>query len=266
MSEAIEVENLHHTYNESPILKDVAFTVSKGEFFVMIGPNGSGKTTLMKLLAGIERMRDGRLDILNQPIRHYSRKALARKMAFVPQTISLDFPFTVSELVLMGRSPHLGVLGLEQQADREIADKAMNFTGVRHLAHRRIEQLSGGERQRVFIARAIAQEPEIMLLDEPTAALDIAHQVSIMDLMEKLKKERGLTIVMVSHDINLAAMYGDRLLILKTGRVVGMGTPTSLLTCDILEKAYGCRLLVDDSPLGPYPRITAIPGRYAHIG
>ncbi len=265
MIEALEVKNLKYAYNETPILKDASFSISQGEFFVIIGPNGSGKTTLMKVLSGIERFQHGRLNILKRPFQTYSRKALARKMAFVPQTIPVDFPFTVMELVLMGRSPHLGVLGVEQREDIVIADQAMSFTGVKHLARRKIEQLSGGERQRVFIARAIAQEPEIILLDEPTAALDIAHQISIMDLMEKLKKEKGLTVVMVSHDINLAAMYGDRLLILKDGNVVGMGSPESILTYDTLEKAYGCRLLVDESPLGAYPRITPVPGRYIHV-
>jgi iron complex transport system ATP-binding protein len=219
----------------------------------------------MKVLSGIERFQRGHLNILKRSFQKYSRKALARKIAFVPQTIPVDFPFTVMELVLMGRSPHLGILGLEQSEDVDIADRAMSFTGIRHLAHRKIEQLSGGERQRVFIARAIAQEPEIMLLDEPTAALDIAHQITIMDLMEKLKKEKGLTVIMVSHDINLAAMYGDRLLILKEGNVVGMGAPETVLTYDTLEKAYGCQLLVDKSPLGAYPRITPVPGRYIHM-
>jgi iron complex transport system ATP-binding protein len=265
MTEALELKNLKHAYNDTPILKNVTFSISREEFFVIIGPNGSGKTTLMKIMSGIERFQHGRLKILKRPFHKYSRKALARKMAFVPQTIPVDFPFTVMELVLMGRSPHLGVLGLEQREDIEIADQSMSFTGVKHLARRKIEQLSGGERQRVFIARAIAQEPKIILLDEPTAALDIAHQISIMDLMEKLKKEKGLTIIMVSHDVNLAAMYGDRLLILKDGNVVGIGTPGEILTYETLEKAYGCRLLVDESPLGAYPRITPVPGRYIDV-
>ena len=262
MNAAIEVENLNHSYNDTLILENISFSVSRGEFFVIIGPNGSGKTTLMKVVSGIEKLQKGRLEIMGHSIQKYSRKALARKIAFVPQTISVDFPFTVTELVLMGRSPHLGILGLEQHKDLEIANKAMRFTGVAHLAHRKIYQLSGGERQRVFIARAIAQEPQVILLDEPTAALDIAHQISVMDLMEKLKKEKGLTIVMISHDINLAAMYGDQLLILKAGRVVSRGKPTAVLNYKTLEEAYGCQLLVDESPLGQYPRITPVPGRF----
>jgi iron complex transport system ATP-binding protein len=159
--------------------------------------------------------------------------------------VPVDFPFSVAELVLMGRSPHLGILGLEQEKDLEIARQAMAFTGVEGLAHRKVDQLSGGERQRVFIARAICQEPQIMLLDEPTASLDLAHQVRVMDLMERLKQ----------------AMYGDRLLLLKEGRIVSMGLPEEVLTYKTLEDAYGCNLLVDESPLGKFQRVTLVPGK-----
>ena len=162
----------------------------------------------------------------------------------------------------MGRSPHLGILGLEQEIDLEIAKQAIAFTGVEHLANRKMDQLSGGELQRVFLARAICQEPQIMLLDEPTASLDLAHQGKIMDLMEKLKKEKGVTIVMVSHDVNLAAMYADRLLLLKDGKIVSCGLPGEVLTYQTLEEAYGCKLLVDESPLGKSPRITLVPQKF----
>jgi iron complex transport system ATP-binding protein len=162
----------------------------------------------------------------------------------------------------MGRSPHQGVLGLERKEDVRVLKQAMAFTGIEHLAHRKIDQLSGGERQRVFIARAICQEPRIILLDEPTAALDLAHQVRIMDLMEQLKNEKGVTVIMVSHDINLAAMYGDCLLLLKEGRIVSQGPTDDVLTFDTLEKAYGCLLLVDQSPLGDFPRVTPVPHKF----
>jgi iron complex transport system ATP-binding protein len=162
----------------------------------------------------------------------------------------------------MGRSPHLGVLGLDREADRAVADRAMEFTGIGHFAGRRLDQLSGGERQRVFIARAICQEPEILLLDEPTAALDLAHQARIMDLMEELKKERGVTVVMVSHDLNLAALYADRMLLLGKGEAVSLGRPEQVLTYEVLEKTYGCPLLVDESPLGGAPRVTLVPSRF----
>ena len=165
----------------------------------------------------------------------------------------------------MGRSPHLGPLGLGQEKDIEIAAKAMAFTGVEHLTDRKLEQLSGGEQQRVLIARAICQDPEVILLDEPTASLDLAHQVRIMDMMENLKKEKNVTIVMVSHDVNLAAMYGENLLLLKEGRIVVRGRAEDVITYQVLEKAYGCTILVDESPIGEYPRVTLVPQKHMRV-
>ena len=162
----------------------------------------------------------------------------------------------------MGRSPHTGLLGLAQKKDIEIANRAMAFTEVEHLADRKLDQLSGGELQRLFIARAICQEPEIMILDEPTASLDLAHQVRVMDLMEKLKKEKNITIIMVSHDINLASMYADQLLLLKEGRIACSGTPSEALTFQNLEQTYNCTLLVDKNPLDQSPRVTLVPQKF----
>lgn len=262
---AIDVKNLNYYYGDFPALKNITFSVATGNFFIIIGPNGSGKTTLLKVMAGILKSQADQLMILNRPINRYSRKALARTTAFVPQMIPVDFPFTVTEIVLMGRSPYLGILGLEQQKDLKIAKQALTFTGTEHLAHRKLDQLSGGEQQRVFVAKAICQEPEIILLDEPTASLDLAHQVRLMDLMEKLKNETGITVVMVSHDVNLAAMYGDRLLLLNKGEIVQIGNPKEVLTFQTLEQVYGCTLLVDENPLGKTPRITPVPGKYMNV-
>ena len=262
MNTAIEVHNLSHSYGKFPVLKNLSFSVPKGDFFIIIGPNGSGKTTLMKVMSGILKHQSGQLNILERSIENYTRKALAQTLSFVPQTIPVDFPFTVTEVVLMGRSPYLGMLGLEQQKDLEIAQQAITFTGIEHLAHRKLDQLSGGEQQRVFIARAICQQPRIILLDEPTASLDLSHQVRLMDLMERLKCDKGVTVVMVSHDVNLAAMYGDRLLLINQGEIVQLGTPDKVLTFQTLEEAYGCTLLVDESPLGKIPRITPVPRKF----
>ncbi|MDH4009131.1 MAG: ABC transporter ATP-binding protein, partial [Desulfobacterales bacterium] len=144
----------------------------------------------------------------------------------------------------------------------DIAQQAMAFTEVAHLARRKLDQLSGGEQQRVLIARALCQQPQVILLDEPTASLDLSHQIRIMDLMEKLKTERGVTVVMVSHDVNLAAMYGDQLLLLKAGEIVCMGSPNAVLNFKTLEDTYGCKLLVDISPLGDLPRVTVVPHKF----
>lgn len=265
MNMAVNVINLSYSYGTRPVLKNLTFSVPKGDFFIIIGPNGSGKTTLMKVISGILKPQKGRLEILNRSINHYNLKALARTIAFVPQMVTVDFPFTVIEMVLMGRSPYLGMLGLEHEKDLEIAKQAIAFTGVEHLTHRKLDQLSGGEQQRVFIARAISQEPDVILLDEPTASLDLAHQVRVMDLMEKLKAEKGVTVVMVSHDVNLAAMYGDQLLLLSNGQVVCQGLPDEVLTFKTLEEVYGCTLLVDESPLGEIPRITLVPQKFINV-
>ena len=265
MNVAIEIKNLSHSYDSLVVLNNLSFSIQEGDFFIIIGPNGSGKTTLLKIISGLIKLQQGDLTILNQPLPSYTRKILARKIAYVPQMISMDFPFRVMDLVLMGRSPHLGPLGLGQEKDVEIAKKAMAFTGVEHLEDRKLEQLSGGEQQRVLIARAICQSPEVILMDEPTASLDLAHQVRIMDMMERLKIDRNITVVMVSHDVNLAAMYGQNLLLLREGRIVSMGRPEDVITYQALEKAYGCTLLVDESPVGEYPRVTLVPQKHMRV-
>jgi iron complex transport system ATP-binding protein len=264
MNPAIGVNSVFAAYADQSVLNDLSFEVKIGECFILIGPNGSGKTTLMKIIVGLLKPVSGRVDVMGRGLKSYTRRALSRRMAFVPQQMPVDFPFKVRDVVLFGRSPHLGTFGIESERDRALADEAMDFTEVGHLADRRIDQLSGGERQRVFIARAICQQPEIILLDEPTAALDISHQLRVMDLMERMKKEKQITVVMVSHDVNLAAMYADTLMLLHRGSLISWGTPDHVLTYDTLEAAYGCPLLVDQSPLGPMPRVTPVPGRYIH--
>ena len=261
MTFAVEAFSIGHDYGNGPVLENVSFSIEAGSFFVIIGPNGSGKTTLMKVLADLIRPGSGSVKVLGRPAGEFGKRELARVMSFVPQLIPVDFPFTVTEVVLMGRAPHLGLLGIEGPPDMEAARRAMEFTGVEELAGRKVNQLSGGEQQRVFIARAVCQDPGIILLDEPTASLDLAHQVRVMDIMNQLR-HRGVTVVMVSHDVNLAALYGDRLLLLKDGRVVIEGTPGEVLTFDTLEEAYGCVLLVDESPLGGVPRVSVVPDRF----
>jgi len=242
----------------------VSLVVSKGEFFVIIGPNGAGKTSLLKVLAGLQKAQQGTVTIKDKNILNYRRRNLSQIMAIVPQHIEVGFPFTVADAVIMGRSPHLGILGMEGKNDFSIAREAMEFTEVSHLADRKLFQLSGGELQRVIIARAICQQPEIILLDEPTTALDPAHQLKIMDLMEKFRQEQGTTIIMVSHDLNLASMYGDRLLLLKEGKVVKTGDPKSVLDKQLLEESYGCRMQIDESPLGQVTRVTPVPDKFLH--
>jgi iron complex transport system ATP-binding protein len=262
MPAAVLVQHLRVAYGQQPVLRDLSFEVPAGAFFIIIGPNSAGKTTLLRALAGAVRVQRGQVEVWGTPISQFSKKALARLIAVVPQRAATDIPFTVQEVVLMGRSPHVGWLGLEQPRDLQLAGEAMAFTNVAHLAQRPLPQLSGGELQRVIIARALCQQPRLLLLDEPTAALDPAHQVNLMDLMARLKEELGLTVVMVSHDLNLAALYGDQLLLLKAGEAVRVGRPAEVLTYEQLERAYGCPMLVDENPLGKVPRVNLVPQKF----
>jgi len=260
---AIKVEKLNLYYGRRHILKDISLEVRAGEFVVIIGPNGTGKTSLLKALAGLVGTR-GEIEILNHPLSHYSRRKLAECVAVVPQQLPIEFPFTVLETVLMGRSPHLGMLAVEGEKDYGIARQAMEFTEISHLADRRLDELSGGERQRAIIARAICQQPRLVLLDEPTASLDPAHQVRIMDLMERLRREQEVTVVMISHDLNLAAMYGDRLLLMNNGCIINDGSPREVLTAGLLERTYGCRMTVEQSNALDVVRVFPVPDRFSN--
>lgn len=262
MKPVVAITDLSHAFGSREVLKHLSFSIAGGDFFIIIGPNGSGKTTLMKLLAGVLKAASGNIRLFDRNIRSFSYKSLARRIAYVPQRLEVGFPFSVQEAVLMGRAPHQNVLGIAQEKDMETARQAMTITEVIHLADRKLDQLSGGEQQRVFIARALCQEPEIILLDEPTASLDLSHQIRVMDLMEKLKKEKSVTVVMVSHDVNLAAMYGDRLLMLANGAIASLGLPHDVLTFQNIEATYGCKVLVDKSPLGKWPRVTPVPQKF----
>jgi iron complex transport system ATP-binding protein len=263
---AIRVRDLDLRYGKKQILRNVSFAVAEGEFFLIIGPNGSGKTSLLKAIAGLTTPAAGAVEVLGRPHSQWSRKEFSRRVALVSQHVPDDFPFRVAETVLMGRSPHLGLWETEKAEDRRLAEEAMKFTDLAHLADRRLDQLSGGERQLVFIARAICQSPRVLILDEPTAALDPAHQIRILDLIEDLRRRQQVTIIMVSHDLNMAALYGDRLLLLAEGEVAALGSPREVLTWQQLEKTYGCLMLVDESTLGKTPRVTPVPEKYQLTG
>ena len=254
----IDIRGVTLEYGERQVIKRVSVQIEQGEFFVIIGPNGAGKTTLLKALSGLQPVAEGNIQVRQRLISDYSKKELARNLALVPQQINADFPFTVAETVLMGRYPHLGLLAVESKRDLVLAEQAMRFTEVFGLAGRRLGQLSGGERQRVIIARAICQQSKILLLDEPTASLDPAHQLRIMDLMERLRRESQVTIIMVSHDLNLASSYADRLLLLKDGEVERVGQPQEVLTGEQLARSYGCSFLVDENPLLGKPRVSLV--------
>lgn len=253
------------------VLKGLSFQVRVGEVLGVIGPNGSGKTSLLKLLGKVLPIQEGGIRLFGQDLRALPQDAVARTVAHVPQDSQIAFPFTIAEMVLMGRFPHhcggrrFGKLiwfGWETREDQRLAAEAMEETDVAHLANRPISAVSGGERQRAILARALTQEPRVLLLDEPTVFLDLNHQVEICRILRRLNEERGLTILLVSHDLNLASQYCDRLLLLAGGEIYRIGTPEEVIRPDVLEAVYGCEVLVDGHPDSGLPRVT-LPGRNA---
>jgi len=222
-----------------PILDGVSLTIPRGQLVGVIGPNGAGKSTLVRLVLGLLTPTRGRvlLGADRHDVATLPRREAARLVGAVTQEEALEFPFTVREVVLLGRTARLGPLGLERAADRGAAERAMEETGVAHLADRPLYTLSGGERKRVFLARALAQEPELLVLDEPAAALDIHHQIAIFDLL-RARHERGVTVLVVVHDLNLAAQYCERLLLVRAGQPVADGPIEEILTYRRVREAF----------------------------
>lgn len=223
--------------------------MNQGESFGVVGPNGSGKTTLLRCISGILNPRSGVVRLNGLNVHALSEKEIAKKIAVVPQSSAIDFDFTAQEMVTMGRNPHISRFRMESQKDYEIVERAMKLTNTRHLAKRPIRNLSGGEFQRIIIARALTQEPKLMLLDEPTVHLDISHQLEIMELIKRLNKDNGLTVISVFHDLNLAARYCERLMLLDCGKVSSIGTPHHVLTSENIQKTYHVNVLVKRHPL-----------------
>ena len=254
----IEVDSISFRYHEDWVLEDVSFRVEKGEFVGVIGPNGSGKTTLLKILYRLLSPQKGEILFELVSMKKMDRTDIAKRIAVVAQETHLLFPFTVLETVLMGRSPYLGDSMFESERDLEIAKRAMEWTKILPFSERPMDELSGGERKRVFIARALVQEPEVILLDEPTANLDIHHQMDFLNLILTLNRERGLTIVMASHDMNIASEFCDRLILLQGGRIYKMGTPEEVITKENIENVYGCEVWIDQNPISGMPRISLL--------
>lgn len=245
----LEVKDLDFYYGEDKVLDKVTFTVEKGEFFGIIGPNGSGKTTLLKCLSGLLKPASGSVLLDKVDIKTLKERGMAKRVAVVPQTSFMEFPFTAHEVVLMGRNPHLSRFGMEGKKDFDVSKQAMERTHTWHLATRRVDRLSGGELQRVVIARALAQETEVMLLDEPTAHLDISHQLEILDFIKDLNRDYDTTVLAVFHDLNLAARYCKGVMMLSRGGVASMGTPEEVLTPENIRGAYQVEVWVKKHPL-----------------
>jgi iron complex transport system ATP-binding protein len=220
------------------VVRNVGVEVARGSLTGLLGPNGCGKTTLLKLLAGVLTPNAGQISLDGQPMTGLTRREVARRVAVVPQETHPAFDYTVMEMVLMGRHPHLGAFQLEGPADIGIAHEALAATGTDHLAHRSYVTLSGGEKQRVVIASALAQSPDVLLLDEPTASLDLGYRLEVESLLSRLNRERSVTMVLATHDLNLAAALCDSLVTLREGRVLAHGATRDVLTAAMVQRLY----------------------------
>ena len=251
----IRVEGVSTRYGTTRVLNDIHLEIEKGDFVGIVGPNGSGKTTLLNNLGRLVPYQAGTIRLHDRDLLQYRNKEAAQMMSAVTQNHPEDIEFRVWDVVMMGRTPHWHFFAKETESDRKIAAEAIQLAGIEHLKDRKVSELSGGERQRVFIAQAIAQEPSVMLLDEPTSHLDIRYQISIMDSLDRLNREQAVTIIAVLHDLNLAAQYCHKMIMLKDGMIIVAGTPQEVLRVDLIEDVYQCKVAVTEHPLTGTPYV-----------
>ncbi len=244
----LEFENGAFAYNHAPVLEEINVSIKAGEFVGIIGPNGAGKSTLIRLMAGLLPLKSGKLSLCNQALHRYNQKAIARLIGYVPQQMELSFPFSVEEVVAMGRYPHLQGLTHKDRASGAILEKALEWMDLQTLRERPFKQLSGGEKQRAVIASVLAQEANILLLDEPTSALDLKHQQGIYRNLKALSQEQGKTVIIVTHDVNLASQFCPRLLLMHHGRISKDGSPRHVLQFQTLQDVYGVKVYIDINP------------------
>jgi iron complex transport system ATP-binding protein len=258
MGPVLSLKKVGFRYDRSWALKGLDLDVKPGELLAVLGPNGSGKSTLLKVVDGILAPQEGYVLLKDRPISKYARSDVAKQVAMVAQENHFRFSFSALEVVLMGRFPRLGRFQFEGNRDMEAATRALQATQCLDLAERSIHELSGGEKQRVLLARALAQEPTVILLDEPTSFLDLRYKREIFSLISSLTHERGLSVLVVSHDIDLAAQYCDRMVMLKEGSVYSTGVPNEVITASNIETVYGCPVIVDENPAAGSPRVSLI--------
>ena len=261
--QAISAEGLSYSVETQTLLDNVRLHAEQGQFVGLIGPNGAGKSTLLRALSGMLRHQSGAVLLEGADLRSMSSKDVAASMALISQIAPYTHGFTSFELVLMGRYPHLGRFQIEGSEDNRIARDAMRQTDTERFADRTLDTLSGGERQRIFVSRALAQQPRILLLDEPTSNLDVYHQLKVLDLVRQLVND-GLTAVAAIHDLHMAARYCDRLVLLNVGRVLAEGTPEEVLTPEALESAFSVRSAVYRDPVTGSLAISLIGPADAH--
>ncbi len=257
----LEVSALQAGYRDRPVLREVTFSVARGELWAILGPNGAGKSTLLRTCLGLHSIQAGQISVLGKSVEKWSRRELAQQMAWVPQSFDSGAGFTGLELVLMGRSPYLGLWGLPSRADAARALSLMRDLEIEHLASRPSDALSGGERRLLLLARALAQDPRILMLDEPTAFLDLKHQVDVLRRIKAQTKE-GLSAIAVVHDVNHAIAFADKVLLLKDGAMLASGSPSSTLTAQLLERLFD--LPITSADAGDGQRLFA--PRFAQFG
>ncbi len=251
----ITVQNLYCGYFEQPVLKDISLSIGREEFCALLGPNGAGKSTLLYALMGYLKPLSGSIMILNKDLFSYRRAALARMLAFVPQESKQDFDHSVYETVLMGRYPYLGIMRAHSEEDRKVVDKVLEMLNLGSLRQRWLSELSGGEKQRVYIARALVQETPCIMLDESLSQLDINHQIEIMNLLKSISRNQHKTILIVSHNLNLAANHADKLFFLKSGSLLSQGKPEAMMQSEQLSKLFGVKLHTQLNPHSGRPNI-----------
>jgi cobalamin transport system ATP-binding protein len=250
MSSVFHLSELRFGYTSVPVLQGLSTEILAGEFVTLIGPNGAGKSTLLKIMAGLIRGYSGTVDFSGKALSLWRTRELARRIAFVPQETHMVFPFAAVEIVMMGRLPHRTGLIFDSPRDAEWAREAMTLTDTAGLASKVFNELSGGERQRVVLASALAQNPDVLLLDEPTVYLDLKHQLQFYDILERLNAERGMTIVSATHDVNLAARYARRMMALRSGIFLADGPPSKVLTPQHLYDIFEISAAVLERPDG----------------
>jgi len=256
----LELRHVSCRYDDHFVLKDINVRIEDGGLVGIIGPNGSGKTTLIRAVTRAIKLAEGEVLLKGKPLAMLSFRELAQQVAVVGRLHDLDMQMRVEDLVLLGRIPHRkGLRLMERRSDLDIAGTAMDVTGILSLKSRFVDSLSSGERQLAFIARALAQEPELLLLDEPTSHLDIGHQARVLDLVRKLNRDKGLTVLAVLHDLNLASQYCDRLFLLSDGVLWKDGTPDEVLSYRNIEEVYHTAVVVMKNPVSSRPGVFLVP-------
>jgi iron complex transport system ATP-binding protein len=246
----LKVKDVKFSYASVPVLKDVCIELTESEMLGVVGPNGAGKSTLIRCIDRILKTQGGSILLDERDIKEMRLMELAKKMGYIPQSTSQVFPATVFDTVLMGRRPHIGWRSSEKDTEKVL--KTLQMLNIKSFAMRDINELSGGQQQKVFIARALTQEPDVLLLDEPTSNLDIKHQLEVMDIIKNIVREKGIAAIMAIHDLNLASRYADRIIMMYSGEIFSAGDPVSVLTPDNIKRVYGVVAEVNNNNGRPY--------------